>query len=207
MHPDRGGDQWNAALINEAYGVLSDPRRREAYDRELARRPSGPGFARREEAVPRLGSDRQASADGQESPARCVFCQAPCDPEAVERRDARCTRCASPLFPAARLDFAPSGQRAVSRLEQRRDVKFFTDWPQRAPHRAVLLDVSPRGVRLESGISLRAYQIVKIDGGPLQATGRVAHCARGSGGDGSWYLGIELFTLLAESGTFVSCRA
>lgn len=32
IHPDRGGDHWNAALVNEAYEVLSDPARRAAYD-------------------------------------------------------------------------------------------------------------------------------------------------------------------------------
>src|SRR6056297_1646778 len=35
-HPDRGGDHWDAALINEAWGVLSDPGTRAEYDRTLA---------------------------------------------------------------------------------------------------------------------------------------------------------------------------
>ena len=34
MHPDLGGDHWNASLINEAYTVLMDPEQRAAYDRE-----------------------------------------------------------------------------------------------------------------------------------------------------------------------------
>ncbi len=38
MHPDLGGDHWNASLINEAYAVLSDPQKRSAYD--LALRPA-----------------------------------------------------------------------------------------------------------------------------------------------------------------------
>ena len=33
-HPDLGGDQWDAALINEAYEVLSVPEKRKTYDRE-----------------------------------------------------------------------------------------------------------------------------------------------------------------------------
>jgi curved DNA-binding protein CbpA len=32
-HPDRGGDKARAAAINDAYAVLSDPARREQYDR------------------------------------------------------------------------------------------------------------------------------------------------------------------------------
>ena len=33
-HLDLGGNEWNAALINEAYAVLSDAGRRDIYDRE-----------------------------------------------------------------------------------------------------------------------------------------------------------------------------
>lgn len=35
LHPDLGGDHWNAACVNAAYAILSDPVRRAAYDREL----------------------------------------------------------------------------------------------------------------------------------------------------------------------------
>ena len=35
MHPDLGGSHEEAALINEAYAVLSDPERRAEYDRHL----------------------------------------------------------------------------------------------------------------------------------------------------------------------------
>ena len=41
-HPDLGGDQWDAALINEAYEVLSVPEKRKTYDRE--RRSLGNGL-------------------------------------------------------------------------------------------------------------------------------------------------------------------
>ncbi len=32
MHPDLGGDEWNASVLNEAYQVLSNPKKRAAYD-------------------------------------------------------------------------------------------------------------------------------------------------------------------------------
>lgn len=35
LHPDLGGDHWNAAYVNAAFEVLSDPALRAAYDREL----------------------------------------------------------------------------------------------------------------------------------------------------------------------------
>lgn len=48
-HPDLGGDVERAQLINEAFAVLSDPQRREEYDRfraEAGLRTEGPGAAR-----------------------------------------------------------------------------------------------------------------------------------------------------------------
>lgn len=35
LHPDLGGDNWNASLLNIAYQTLRHPQRREVYDREL----------------------------------------------------------------------------------------------------------------------------------------------------------------------------
>lgn len=35
LHPDLGGDHDAAAVVNEAYAVLSDPQRRAEYDRQL----------------------------------------------------------------------------------------------------------------------------------------------------------------------------
>lgn len=34
-HPDLGGDEWNAAIINKAFEVLSDTEKRRAYDAAL----------------------------------------------------------------------------------------------------------------------------------------------------------------------------
>lgn len=48
-HPDLGGDVERAQLINEAFAVLSDPQRRQEYDRfraEMGMRTESPGAAR-----------------------------------------------------------------------------------------------------------------------------------------------------------------
>ena len=38
MHPDLGGKNWNATIINEAYNTLRDPLKRAAYDKTLLER-------------------------------------------------------------------------------------------------------------------------------------------------------------------------
>lgn len=38
MHPDLGGKNWNASIINEAYNTLRDPLKRSNYDKELLQR-------------------------------------------------------------------------------------------------------------------------------------------------------------------------
>ena len=38
LHPDLGGENWNASIINEAYNILRDPEKRAAYDQSLLKR-------------------------------------------------------------------------------------------------------------------------------------------------------------------------
>ena len=35
LHPDLGGDDWNASVVNVAYSTLRNPAKRKAYDRTL----------------------------------------------------------------------------------------------------------------------------------------------------------------------------
>ena len=38
LHPDLGGDDWNASVVNVAYSTLRNPAKRKAYDRALLKR-------------------------------------------------------------------------------------------------------------------------------------------------------------------------
>jgi len=38
LHPDLGGESWNASIINEAYNILRSPLKRAAYDKKLLKR-------------------------------------------------------------------------------------------------------------------------------------------------------------------------
>lgn len=61
-HPDLGGDVERAQLINEAFAVLSDPQRRQEYDRfraEVGLRTEAPGAAR---SAPEQAGDPEVHA-------------------------------------------------------------------------------------------------------------------------------------------------
>lgn len=120
-HPDLGGDHETAALINEAWAVLGDPARRQAYDRAnpmvLAVRrgraangsaPSGGnrGAGEADPAQRGAGPRPAAAARPQTAPRDtaapaaaygCPMCGAPLP--ARIGADTRCLICTSPLAP------------------------------------------------------------------------------------------------------------
>src|SRR4051794_31215330 len=79
MHPDLGGDHWNAALINEAFDTLGNPRRRASYDKLMN------GLR-----------ERQPIHDQTARPG-CLFCGNPYDDRSADSPQALCNRCQSPL--------------------------------------------------------------------------------------------------------------
>ena len=69
MHPDLGGEQWDAGIVNQAYSTLRDPKKRAAYDVELLGRYNikilstggaiGPGAKASERSSPVADDDNQ----------------------------------------------------------------------------------------------------------------------------------------------------
>jgi curved DNA-binding protein CbpA len=78
-HPDLGGDEARARLINAAYHTLKDPERRRAYDEELARRERKaappPALARR--PAPDPAGPIELQDPGTSWPALCPRCRNP----------------------------------------------------------------------------------------------------------------------------------
>ena len=88
-HPDLGGDPQLAALINEAYAVLTDDGRRQAYDRQLD------AESRLVEAAAEHGSELM-----HDPLLGCWFCHTPHDFGIRIAVEDMCSVCASPLFTA-----------------------------------------------------------------------------------------------------------
>src|SRR6187402_1375762 len=93
MHPDLGGDHWNAALINEAYEVLCDPAKRAAYDRAHQR-----AFANVREAGQRQ-TDRERRLLRGAATCICAFCATVHAAHDATNPASSCASCGSPLYP------------------------------------------------------------------------------------------------------------
>jgi len=204
MHPDLGGDEDVAAVINEAYAVLTDPDRRARYDRALA-----------EFGVPAVQTARPRSEPAAPRPAalnphtNCLFCGAPHDYGKAVGGDTRCASCDSPLAPTDDERMEREDARAVARVLKRQPVEFFTGWPQ-AAHMGRTEDVSLRGSRLVSGVSLETGQLVKLRCRQFDAVARVVNQSMLKDGPMPEYAaGLRFVTLSFKTsrGSFVSHQA
>ena len=169
-HPDLGGDTATAALINEAYAVLTNADKRAAYDASLEAPQT------RESAA----SDAATAAD---SPRRvldpnrqCVFCESPHNHGSIVEVDTNCTTCHSPLITAQNQRIELVDQRSVGRIGARHQISFYTHWPQRRAYTGRTEDVSLNGMRLVTKQPLRAGQRIKIVSEVLEAVASVTHC-------------------------------
>jgi curved DNA-binding protein CbpA len=204
QHPDLGGDHWNAALINEAYRTLTNPASRERYDRDRALF-SRAGTRPADVVVPQPPA--AAPGDAMEF---CGFCLAPHGHGRVEDPDEVCTRCASPLYRAERVEHTVAGKRAVERISRDLALSFFVTWPQARGFPGRTRDVSPNGMRFVTEHAVSEGQRLKITSKVFDSIGWVTHRhAAEAGQGGSWVVGVAFETLKfrRSRGAFVSTKA
>lgn len=174
-HPDLGGDTSTAALINEAYAVLSDAKRRAEYDERLdllsqvaEETVSAP--EKSQEPAPQTTERRPVDLSRE-----CAFCESPHSLGSVIEAEAGCTVCGSPLFPAAQKRIESGGQRAVERIGKRQSVTFYTRWPQEQGFEGHIEDISLNGLRLVTAHQLAEGQRIKIVSDVVEAIAQVSH--------------------------------
>ena len=201
-HPDLGGDAATAALINEAYAVLSKVERRAEYDALLDAAQQVDGH---QENQPNRTPDRQLD------PLReCVFCKTPHNRRRDIDVDANCAVCASPACPAENPRLESIGKRTISRISKRQDIMFYTHWPQSQGFAGRSEDVSLSGMRFLTNENLGEGQYIKIVGNVIEAIGDVIHCSKikRRGGTFCSMVGISFVTVrfVRSVGAFVSDR-
>jgi hypothetical protein len=189
-HPDLGGDHWNAAVINEAYAVLTDTAKRAEYDREFQAKVLDA----------RSGDAESAAAERTRSSIRvgcCIFCQSPYPAVPRLRADATCASCGSPLQPATALRIAGDGQRSVPRLPRAHPLQLYTTWPQTRAIPAETRDLSPNGISFATMELLRPRTIVKLDSPICRAVIAIRNTrVEEDGARGLWLTGAEFLSVV-----------
>jgi PilZ domain len=192
-------DSEQAALLDEAYSVLGDQRRRADYDAEHERAPQ-PSMDPTATAVLEDPTSETAVLNV------CRFCAAPHGMQRAIEPEDDCGQCGSPLFPAERHRLEYSGQRMLSRIPKQRAIELYVAWPQPQAFAGQMRDLSLNGMQFTAATRLHANQIIKIDCLELRALGRVAHSTLESESPERWSTGVEFLTLRfrRSRGSFVS---
>ena len=168
LHPDLGGDTAGAALINEAYAVLSDPAKRARYDLQLRSATAG--------SPHRRTATQSAAAPAGDVPPTCPFCHAGA-PAAILPAT-RCRRCDSPLAlpPARPLGKSELfGRRAVPRMHRCDIVTLVAAW-QAAARTAELRDLSVTGISVICDQRIALQQVIRIIGPLFDILATVVGC-------------------------------
>ena len=193
MHPDLGGDQQEAALVNEAYAVLTNPAAREKYDATLVIMNSADRAATERSVKQKTDAEPVDLVTG----GVCVFCKTPHSLGNSLPPDSSCSNCDSSLFPATKHALVQSDQRIIERINRQWHVTFYTQWPANRSYTGKTHDVSLNGMQLLTSTELANQQIIKISSSTLDAVARVVNRRQEQYGliSKRWRIGLEFLTL------------
>jgi hypothetical protein len=172
-HPDLGGEATLAAVINEAYAVLSDAKRRAEYDAHcLVTSQILKGVPEKQfDDVPVVAPIRLRNPL-----LECVFCEARHGYGESVEKDAACRSCDSPLWPIKPQRFAATGKRAIERVYKTQAITYYTHARQVEGFAAHTKDISPNGLRFITPHELNEGQYVRIVSEVLDAVATVTNC-------------------------------
>ncbi|MFM9883022.1 MAG: J domain-containing protein [Burkholderiales bacterium] len=196
QHPDLGGDHETASLINEAYQVLSDPVRRDAYARTYrAAWARGPAAEQKNEPAwdPADWKNRRV----------CPFCRASL-PRTIDP-DARCERCFCALTEPVKQSTRGReliGRRSIPRVSKSEAAILYPNW-RALPVAVRMRDISLNGLSLSAGIAPPVGQPIRVVGARLDAVALVVSTRQYQR---EWLINARLLTVryTQRAGVFVS---
>lgn len=203
MHPDLGGDEWDASILNEAYRVLSNPEQRAAYDAAFLGDREGL-FQAAQSSSNRAGHDGYTgNTSAPVDLSLCAFCRTPRPPDISELPTPVCSGCGAPLQAANTLRAVGPAKRACERMTYHAPVTVYLD-TECTGLQGTLRDLSPMGLQLQTRTQLRAGQIIRLSGEVVAAIGRVVFCNRARN-TGRFTTGVAFITVhfRQQSGTFI----
>jgi hypothetical protein len=225
LHPDLGGNHVQAALVNEAYATLSDPKRRAEYDQTLSKlteqrrdgRPTPPppsatrpaAAASPAASAEQRGSRPSAGPGSAAATVACIFCG---EPIAIAvPADGDCGSCRAPLTRVTLGKTAQAVRRGVERVPRALKVSFRSAASPHTPRSAVATDVSLTGMRLRTNARISIGDRLALDCTFCAAVAVVKRASIHRNDDrlGASLYGVEFLTLRIKQprGGLFSARA
>ncbi len=191
-HPDLGGSDRDASLLNEAYEILADPVSRAAYDARLF-----------------LEYTKQAgvSSRAKRPENACPVCRRPL-PGQIMPGDV-CPDCRTPLQSEKADASRAVKPRSVDRIRKSVPVRYYTAWPAK-PRPGRMIDFSPKGMRFLCGEEIESGAVLKISCSLFEASGTVSYASEEAAARGECYaIGVRFIAVrFADArGTFLSTSA
>ncbi|MBX2837590.1 MAG: hypothetical protein KTR35_12090 [Gammaproteobacteria bacterium] len=229
LHPDLGGDDWNATLLNEARDVLMNPKRRSEYDKRHQSSTAGgtPTSERPAQHARHHHQERQASedvSDDAKTPPnaplelvdthdKCPFCTTRIlwtnHSIAGYPVRTRCTRCDSPLQPP---QVCVSGDSSVDAMGGRRIHRSYFEfcarvwdtWPLSSGYEATVSDWSIQGCGIEVSATLTVGSKILLKSPGFDAVAIVRHQSDADTTEKKYGLEYLTLELLLDSGSILS---
>lgn len=207
MHPDLGGNQEDAALINEAYAVLMDADARAEYDSSLK---NGDAAHVRQSYAGQYAQNNSHKTTKVIKENLCVFCELPHNFGQDIKPDSQCTRCGSALYPAVKQNFDQNGSRLINRIEKQWPVSIYLDWADARSYIGTTQDVSLNGLQVLSNTYVENGTVLKLSSHMLDSVAVVVNSrSNHTLLRKRWNLGLEFITLRFHQvqGTFIKIDA
>jgi curved DNA-binding protein CbpA len=207
MHPDLGGSQEDAALINEAYSVLINDDTRAQYDSSLVSINNASVKHSNKNQAPQSNHQKTTRVI---RPDQCAFCEFAHNHGKHIKSDSQCARCGSALFPATKQNFGLNGNRLINRIEKQWPVSIYLNWSDAQSYIGMTQDVSLNGLQVLSNTYVVNGGVLRLSSHMLDAVAIVVN----SRSDHTllrkrWRLGLEFLTLRFHQaqGTFIKIDA
>jgi curved DNA-binding protein CbpA len=171
QHPDLGGDNFNASLLNEAYETLSDPARRAAYDEKIEVHRFARG-KKRSEGDGAASSAAVNPAAANFSTAQCPFCKTHLKDYVTA--GGLCPKCKTPLPESKKGDSNDTNRRALARIKRKSSISFSCSW-QEGPQKGIMIDLSLDGMRFLCSKKLKPGTVLRIATPQFTACGLVTN--------------------------------